>query len=308
MKVDKKQLIKTLALCLLGLALFAGAGVLLVFDIVEKTSFKEKIMYGSISGALSLLCIVTAAMFIYSYYQQNVKPNKDSDDTKSDYDIKREAEIHKKLPGKDMFDVIRQYRRRNYTTRVCAIAFSCVLIVCLFLVKISGEMHMDYRISIGVSILTIVIAFGIAGRNEFSYSREIDFKKAIAKNGADKVRLNADFMMGSHFCLKDGLAVLGRDYLVIFAKALCEVLNVEDISLVTKDCISQQVQGMYLTIFRLKITFKNKSFLWIGLKDGKETDLMLGEFRKLNIPCDQSPAVTDLENKSRQPAKRSKYE
>ena len=96
MKVDKKQLVKTLAICLLGLVLFAGAGVLLVFDIAEKTTPEEKLMYGAISVVLSLLCIVTACSFIYLYYQQNVKPKRYTDDPKSDYDIKREKDIHKK--------------------------------------------------------------------------------------------------------------------------------------------------------------------------------------------------------------------
>ena len=283
MKVDKKQLIKTLAICLLGLVMFAGAGVLLVFDIAQKTTSQEKIMYGAISGVLSLLCIATACLSIYLYYQQNVKPTKYSDDPKSDYDIKREADIHKKLPGSDMYDVIRQYRRRNYTTRVFAIIFCCFLIVGIFLVKMSGEMHIDYRISIGVAVLVILVTFGIAGKAEFSYSRETDFKKAIAKSGADPVRLNADFMMGSHFYLKDGLVVLGRDYLVIFAKSLCEVLEVDDISLVTKECITQQIQGSKLVIYRLKISLNNGTFLWIGLRDEKETDLMLNEFRLLNV-------------------------
>lgn len=284
MKVDKKQLIKTLALCLLGLVLFAGAGILLVFDIAEKTTPQEKIMYGAISAVLSLLCIVTALMFIYIYYQQNIKPNKYSDDPKSDYDIKRESDIHKRLPGNDMYDVIRRYRRKNHTTRVIAISFCCVLVVFLFLAKMSGEMHIDYRISIGVSIVVIILAFGISGRQEFSYSREIDFKNAIARSGADPVRLNADFMIGSHFYLKDGLVVLGRDYMVIFAKALCEVIEVDRIAHVTKESVMQQIQGAKLAIYRLKITMNDGSFLWIGLRDEKETDLMLNEFRLLNIP------------------------
>lgn len=283
MKVDKKQLIKTLAICLLGLVLFAGAGVLLVFDIAQKTTPQEKIMYGAISGVLSLLCIVTALMFIYLYYQQNVKPKKYSDDPKSDYDIKREKDIHKKLPGKDMYDVIRQYRRRNYTTRACAIIFCCFLIVCIFLVKMTGEMHIDYRISIGVAFVVLLISFAIAGRAEFTYSRESDFKNAIAKSGADPVRLNADFMMSPHFYLKDGLTVLGRDYLVIFAKSLCEVLDVNDIALVTKESVIHQIQGSNLVIYRLKISLNNGAFLWIGLRDEKETDLMLNEFRLRNI-------------------------
>ena len=286
MKVDKKQLFKTLALCLFGLVLFAGAGILLVFDIAEKTTMNEKILYGAISAALSLLCIGTAVMFIYMYYQQNIKPKKYSDDLKTDYDIKREADIHKRLPGSDMYDVIRRYRRKNHTTRVCAILFCCFLVIGIFLVKISGEMHLDYRISIGISILVLLFTFAVAGKQEFTYSREADFRKAIARSGADPVRLNADFMIGSHFYLKDGLVVLGRDYMVIFAKSLCEVIDVSNIAHITKECVSQQVQGAVMVIYRLRITMTDGAFLWIGLRDEKETDLMINEFRLINVPCE----------------------
>ena len=228
-------------------------------------------------------------MFIYLYYQQNIKPNRYTDDPKSDYDIKRETDIHKKLPGKDMYDVLRRYRKRNYTLRVCAIIFCCFLIIGIFLVKMSGEMHIDYRISIGVAVVVLLLSFGIAGRKEFSYSRELDFKKAVHKSEADPVRLNADFMMGSHFYLRDGLVVLGRDYLVIFAKSLCEVLETNDIALVVKETITQEIQGSKLVLYRLKITQNNGNYLQMGLRDEKETDLMLNELRLLNIPYEIEP-------------------
>ena len=279
MKVDKKQLIKTLGICLLGLVMFAGAGVLLVFDIAQKTTPQEKIMYGAISGVLSLLCIVTAALFIYMYYQQNIKPNKYSDDPKSDYDIKRESDTHKRLPGKDMYDVIRNYRKRNYRNRVIAILFCCVLVIAIALVKMTGENHIDYRISIGIGLLIVMISFGIAGKKEFSYSREIDFKKAIAESGVDPVRLNADFMIGSHFFMRDGLVVLGRDYMVIFAKSLCEVIEVDKIEKIVKDSFSSEMQGSKLITYRLKIILKNGYWFRFSLRDLKETELILNEFR-----------------------------
>ena len=279
MKVDKKQLIKTLVLCFLGLAMFAGAGILLVFDIAQKTTPQEKITYGAISGVLSLLCIVTAAMFIYMYYQQNIKPNKYSDDPKSDYDIKRESDTHKRLPGKDMYDVIRNYRKSNYRNRVIAISFCCVLVIALALVKMTGEYHVDYRISIGVGLLIVILSFVIAGKKEFSYSREIDFKKAIAKSGVDPVRLNADFMIGSHFYMRDGLVVLGRDYMVIFSKSLCEVIEVDKIEKIVKDSFTSDMQGSKLITYRLKIILKNGYWFRFSLRDLKETELMLNEFR-----------------------------
>ena len=273
-------------MCLAGLIMFAGAGFLLVFDVVEKTSTREKITYGIIAVFLSLFCIGTAAVSIYSYYVKHIKPLKYSDDPKSDDDVKREAEVHKRLPGKDMYDVIRLYRKRNFKTRAVVVAICCVLVVLICIFKISGENHIPVGISIAIGVAVIVFALAVAGKAEFTYSGEKDFRKAIAGSGADPVRLNADFMNGSHFSLRDGLVILGRDYLVIFAKSLCEVLDVNNITLVTKELIIQKIQGGVMKIFILKITLNDGRWLQIGLRDEKETDLMLNEFRLLSVQCE----------------------
>ncbi|MBO4681003.1 MAG: hypothetical protein J5623_03795 [Clostridiales bacterium] len=285
MDQDKKQLLKSLGMCLVGFLLFAGAGFLLVFDVVEKTSYREKITYGLISGFLSLLCIGTAAVSIYGYYVKHVKPLKYPDEPKSDEEVKRETDVHKKLPGKDMYDVIRLYRKRNFQTRAVVVAFCCFLVVLVCMLKITGEYHIHIGISVAVAVVALGIAFAVAGKAEFSYSGDKDFKEAIERAGADPVRLNADFMSGAHFALRDGLVVLGRDYLVIFAKSLCEVLDVSDISLVTKECVIQKVQGGTMKICMLKIMLNDERWLQIGLRDEKETDLMLNEFRLRAVPC-----------------------
>ena len=286
MDQDKKQLLKSLGMCLVGLLLFAGAGVLLVFDVVEKTSNHEKITYGLISCVLSLFCIGTAAVTIYSYYVKHIKPLKYSDDPKSDEEFKREAEVHKKLPGKDMYDVIRLYRKRNFQTRAVVVAVCSFLVVLICMIKITGEYHIHIGISIAIAVIALAIAFAIAGKAEFTYSGEKDFREAVARSGADPVRLNADFMNGSHFSLRDGLVILGRDYLVIFAKALCEVLDLNNVALVTKEVSVQKVQGGTMKICMLKITLNDERWLQIGLRDEKETDLMLNEFRLLSVRCE----------------------
>ena len=271
-------------MCLVGFIMFAGSGFLLVFDVVEKTSTREKITYGLIAVFLSLFCIGTAALSIYGYYVKHIKPLKYSDDPKSDADVKREAEVHKRLPGKDMYDVIRLYRKRNFKTRAVVVAICCILVVLICIFKISGENHIPIGISIAIGAAVIVFALAVAGKAEFTYSGEKDFRKAIARSGADPVRLNADFMNGSHFSLRDGLVILGRDYLVIFAKSLCEVLDVNNIGLVTKELIIQKIQGGVMKIFILKITLNDGRWLQIGLRDEKETDLMLNEFRLIGVP------------------------
>ena len=125
----------------------------------------------------------------------------------------------------------------------------------------------------------LILTFVICGKKEFSYSKELDFKKAIAKSGADPVRLNADFMMGAHFMMRDGLVVLGRDYMVIFAKDLCEVIDVDKIGKIVKDSFASDVQGVKITTYRLKIILKNNYWFRFSLRDLKETELMLNEFR-----------------------------
>lgn len=275
MKSDKKQLLKTTGICLLGAAIFGAVGGYLWFGNNSWNSRTEQILYVALAGFLMLLCLGTAILFIVSYMKKNVR----LEEGKNDEDINREAAIHKKLPGKDMYEILRLYRKRNYQTRVIAISFACVLIVLIFLIKMCGDYGMDYRIALALGVLTIILTFVICGKKEFSYSKELDFKKAIAKSGADPVRLNADFMMGAHFMMRDGLVVLGRDYMVIFAKDLCEVIEVDKIGKIVKDSFTSDVQGVKITTYRLKIIMKNNYWFRFSLKDLKETELMLNEFR-----------------------------
>lgn len=275
MKSDKKQLLKTTGICLLGAAIFGAVGGYLWFGNNSWNSRTEQILYVALAGFLMLLCLGTAILFIVSYMKKNVR----LEEGKNDEDINREAAIHKKLPGKDMYEVLRLYRKRNYQTRVIAISFACVLIVLIFLIKMCGDYGMDYRIALALGVLTIILTFVICGKKEFSYSKELDFKKAIAKSGADPVRLNADFMMGAHFMMRDGLVVLGRDYMVIFAKDLCEVIDVDKIGKIVKDSFASDVQGVKITTYRLKIILKNNYWFRFSLRDLKETELMLNEFR-----------------------------
>lgn len=291
MKDDKKETIKVAGICFLGVLMFGGAGAYLLFGNNKSTTRTEQILYAAIAGFLMLLCLAVAILFIYSYYKKHVNPP----EGKTDEDIRRESAIHQKLPGKDMYDVIRRYRKRNYRNRVLAIGFACVLIIALFLIKMSGEFDMDWRISVALGVLTIIVTFVIAGKKEFSYSGELDFKKAVAKSGADPVRLNADFMMGSHFALPDGMVMLGRDYLVVFAKGLCEVADVSKIAKISKDCFSSTVNGSKFTTYRVKIFMNGGGWLRFSLRDNIETDLLLNEFRLRGIGYEDEGEKTEKE-------------
>ena len=278
METDKKQLIKIVGICLLGTLMFGGAGAYLLFGNDPGISRTEQILYTVLAAFFMLLCLAGAVLFICSYYKKT-HPG----EVKSDEDIARESAIHKKLPGKDMYDVIRRYRQRNFRVRVIVIGISCILIIALFLIKMSGEFNFDWRISVGLGVLTILVTFFIAGKKEFSYSEELDFKKAVERSGADPVRLNADFMIGSHFALPDGLVVLGRDYMVIFAKSLCEVCDVSRITKISTDRFSSDINGVKHMTYRIKVIVNDNYWFRFSLRDKKELELMLNEFRLLGI-------------------------
>ena len=291
MKDDKKETIKVAVICFLGTLMFGGVGAYLLFGNDKSTTRTEQILYAAIAGFLMLLCLAVAILFIYSYYKKHVNPP----EGKTDEDIKRESAIHQKLPGKDMYDVIRRYRKRNYRNRVLGVGFACILIIAVCILKMSEEFDIDWRIGAAVGVLVVVVSFVIAGKKEFSYSGELDFKKAVAKSGADPVRLNADFMIGAHFMLPDGMVVLGGDYLVIFAKSLAEVADVNEISKISKDCFSSTVNGTKITTHRVKVFMKNGGWFRFSLKDKKEIDLLLNEFRLHGIGYEDAGEKTEKE-------------
>ena len=291
MKDDKKETIKVAVICFLGTLMFGGVGAYLLFGNDKSTTRTEQILYAAIAGFLMLLCLAVAILFIYSYYKKHVNPP----EGKTDEDIKRESAIHQKLPGKDMYDVIRRYRKRNYRNRVLGVGFACILIIAVCILKMSEEFDIDWRIGAAVGVLVVVVSFIIAGKKEFSYSGELDFKKAVEKSGADPVRLNADFMIGAHFMLPDGMVVLGGDYLVIFAKSLAEVADVNEISKISKDCFSSTVNGTKITTHRVKVFMKNGGWFRFSLKDKKEIDLLLNEFRLHGIGYEDAGEKTEKE-------------
>ena len=291
MKDDKKETIKVAVICFLGTLMFGGVGAYLLFGNDKSTTRTEQILYAAIAGFLMLLCLAVAILFIYSYYKKHVNPP----EGKTDEDIKRESAIHQKLPGKDMYDVIRRYRKRNYRNRVLGVGFACILIIAVCILKMSEEFDIDWRIGAAVGVMVVVVSFVIAGKKEFSYSGELDFKKAVEKSGADPVRLNADFMIGAHFMLPDGMVVLGGDYLVIFAKSLAEVADVNEISKISKDCFSSTVNGTKITTHRVKVFMKNGDWFRFSLKDKKEIDLLLNEFRLHGIGYEDAGEKTEKE-------------
>ena len=291
MKDDKKETIKVAVICFLGTLMFGGVGAYLLFGNDKSTTRTEQILYAAIAGFLMLLCLAVAILFIYSYYKKHVNPP----EGKTDEDIKRESAIHQKLPGKDMYDVIRRYRKRNYRNRVLGVGFACILIIAVCILKMSEEFDIDWRIGAAVGVMVVVVSFVIAGKKEFSYSGELDFKKAVEKSGADPVRLNADFMIGAHFMLPDGMVVLGGDYLVIFAKSLAEVADVNEISKISKDCFSSTVNGTKITTHRVKVFMKNGGWFRFSLKDKKEIDLLLNEFRLHGIGYEDAGEKTEKE-------------
>ncbi len=280
---DRKELIKHLAVGLFTFLLFGTLTVVTLFDIVDEFTTGEKVRYGAIGIALSLIGLIYSAVTMHTFYTKYIKPVKAPDSPRSDRDINRERNINKRLPGKDIYEVLNGVRMSHVVLAYIAVAVAMVLVAIAIIIKVTGEVGLDIRISIGLAALCIITALVIAGKKDFSFVTVKDFRLKVEEAGIDPVRLNNDFMMASHFNTIRGIVFLGRDYLVLFIKDLCDVVRTDDITQVVCTRQTDKINGSNMIFYFIKVVLKNGKWYRFRMSDQKETELLCEKLRLLNI-------------------------
>lgn len=283
MDEDRKELTKHLVVGIFTFLLFGASAVVVFFDIIDEFSKGEKIKYGSISIVLALIGLSYSVMVIRKIYNVYIKPRKYPDMSRSDKDINRERNVNRKLPGKDIYEVLSGVRRSQVLLCNILVVVMIILVTIVISLKITGEGGFDIRISLALSAVCIIISLLIAGKKEFRYVTVNEFKRKVEASGIDQVRLNADFMMASHFSGIRGSVFVGRDYMVIFFKDLCDVVRIEDIKQV--ECMHQisKINGSNMTVYFVKVELNSGKWYRFRIADQKETDLLTEKLRLLDI-------------------------
>ena len=205
MNNDKKYLIKYLAVCIVSFLLCGGVSAYFLLSPEFESSNRK---YAAIGIVLCLVAVLGGVLKYSDYYNKNIKPVKDPESLIDDRANAYRMYADKKLPGKDIYDVFRRYRRSFLWGRLMIIPVCLILIELLMVVKFQ-QVGWDIRWALVIGVAVVILALIIAGKKEMEFSTEEDLRKAIEKSKVDPVRLNADFMMSSCYKTSYGAIFIG---------------------------------------------------------------------------------------------------
>ena len=116
-----------------------------------------------------------------------------------------------------------------------------------------------------------------ASKKDIEFKTELDLKMIIAKKNIDTLRLNTDFLMATTHKLFDGIAILGMDYLVIYAMRYCDIVNVKEITHAETFHDVQKISNGTITRCKLRIYMSYNEMITMTMKDDSEMELMANE-------------------------------
>ena len=273
---DKKDTIKAVLLCGFGTLMFGAAFIVVVSNLFLDYTPAERVIYGLIAGGLTLLCILGGLASLLLYYIQYIRPEKHPEVRYSAAEQKRKSEVHKRLPGKDIFDALGRYRKKYIRNRIIIISFAMLLVMLIILMKF-GDEGISLWIALPVGAAIIGISILIAGKKDIEFKTELDLKMIIAKKNIDTLRLNTDFLMATTHKLFDGIAILGMDYLVIYAMRYCDIVNVKEITHAETFHDVQKISNGTITRCKLRIYMSYNEMITMTMKDDSEMELMANE-------------------------------
>lgn len=269
-------MIVTVIICIFGVLMFAAVGILMNSELCADMQIKERIIFTCFAVLFALLS-ATGGIFSYiSYYNKYIKPKKHPEMRFEKTDDRRKQEMRRRLPGRDIYDALNLYRKRYLQNRIILLAFGMLLVLLIVLTKF-GEYGIDLRIALLVGIGIILLSCILVGKKDVSFMTDRELRDVIAKSGVDPLRLDADFMMATNHKLFDGIAVLGMDFLVIYARKYANVIKLKEIQWVLPFTEVEKKNGIETEKYRCRIRFGTKQEVTFTWKDKTESDLFADE-------------------------------
>ena len=214
-----------------------------------------------------------------AFYRDCVKPSKTGVES-ADSTLKlREAQIHKRKKGKDMYEIVDHFRREYFYTLFFVIGISMFLLTCAGIIKLNqyDSIHIPFYWSIIGTIIIMLISVAITYKIDFVFLTSGDLKKEIKKRGFDEVRVNNDFMMASYHYMFKGIMAIGSSYYVVFMQHFCRVGEVRKITKIETYSENRKLNNVDYTRYFIKI-YEGKNSVSLMCSDEVALDLIVSEF------------------------------
>ena len=269
----KLNLIKSLGLCIAGFLVFGGAAAYFLFGPDLEADDRK---YAVIGIVLCVVCVIGAAATCLDHYITNIRPVKHPETRITDRQQAHRELASKRLPGKDIYDVFRRFRRR-YLMQRFAIFPVCFILAELLAIFKFEEVGWDIRYAIITGVVIMIISVIIAGKKEMQFPTEETLRKAIEDSKADPVRLNADFMMASCFRTVNGAIFIGRDYFVMLYRTFCSVIDMKNIVSAELLLEDDKLNGADITFYYVRLVFASGKDYKIRMESKVKVEVFLDE-------------------------------
>jgi len=263
--------------------------VIIVFDVAGIVTLA---LLGKIEGAVLIasgvlsVFIISLGIFAIRYtYINHIKPNRLDEKTGETAAEIREAKIHKRRKGKDIFEVCDNYRKQYFTTMYIVIGIFSILLPFVFILKLNE--YENFHIPFWWAFIAAAVIMGIsilaAGKTDFAFYTSMNLKFEIRKNGYDEFYVNNDFMMATYHELIKGFLAIGQSYYVVFAQKYCHVGEMNNVIKAEHYAKEFKLNSQKIIKHFVRITEKDGTVIRLACTDVLAADLMLGEFIKAGI-------------------------
>ena len=179
-KKAKRDAVVAVAFCTFGAIMFSALSYPMILDDLFELNLTEKIIYGGIDAGLILLCVIGGILSYAEYYIKFIRPEKHPESRYSAANQKIRSSVHKRLPGKDIFDALERYKKRYQRNRLICISACMMLVFLIAVVKLNYE-WLPLWIAVIVAVGIILIAVLIAGKSDMAFVTEDDLRLVIYK-------------------------------------------------------------------------------------------------------------------------------
>jgi len=263
--------------------------VLIVFDIVSVTvlallgKLQTEVFVAAI--VLSVFMDVLGIYAIYRTYLDHVKPGIRDEKTGDSTSELREAKIHKKRRGKDMFEVCDNYRRQYFMTMYIVIGLFSLLLPFVFILKFNEYEHFHIPFWWAFIAATLIMAISIfaARKSDLVFYSSMNLKLEIRKRGFDEFYVNTDFMMATYHDLIKGFMSIGQSYYVVFMQKYVRVGEINAITKVQHYSREYTINSRPFVRHFVSVYEKDDTVSHFACADELAADLILNEFRKVGI-------------------------
>lgn len=264
--------------------------VLMVFDISATIlliiwgGLKNEVLIASI--VLSVFLLALGVFAIWKTYRNYIEPEqKDEKTGKTTYEI-REAKIHKRRKGRDMFEVCDNYRKQYFTTMYIVIGVFSLLLPFVFILKLNEyeSIHIPFWWAFIAAAVIMGISFIAAGKTDFAFYSSMNLKFEIRRNGFDEFYVNNDFMMATYHDLLKGFMAIGQSYYVVFMQKFCRVAEMNNIVIVEHFAKEYKLNSQIVVRHFIRVIERNNVINWFACADELAADLIISEFNRAGIP------------------------